>query len=89
MDPLATSPPPRNRDEANLEANEEIKRALNPQQILEPKTPYLSPMETDDELELGGWVVNSAAESWEGGGVGSPCTHQAHELAWSCSYRGP
>ncbi|KAL6778876.1 hypothetical protein ACKKBF_B04245 [Auxenochlorella protothecoides x Auxenochlorella symbiontica] len=41
-------------DEANLEANEGIKRDLNPQKILEPKTPYLSPMETDDELDMDG-----------------------------------
>lgn len=41
------------RDEANLEANEEIKRDLNPTKITEPKTPYRSPMATDDELDLG------------------------------------
>lgn len=40
------------RDEANLEANEDIKRDLNPTKITEPKTPYRSPLETDDELDI-------------------------------------
>ncbi|KAK2075962.1 hypothetical protein QBZ16_001298 [Prototheca wickerhamii] len=41
-------------DEANLEANEDIKRDLNPTKITEPKTPYRSPLETDDELDIHG-----------------------------------
>ena len=31
---------------------------LNPVKINEPKTPYLSPLDTDDELDLGGLVVS-------------------------------
>eukprot|EP00887_Chlorella_sp_A99_P002378 scaffold10.g2378.t1 len=38
-------------DEDNLEENERIKKELNPRKIEEPKTPYLSPMETEDEEE--------------------------------------
>lgn len=41
------------RDERNLEVNEMIKKELNPQKINEPKTPYLSPIETDDEFDVG------------------------------------
>lgn len=37
------------RDEDNLEKNEKIKAELNPRKIDEPKTPYLSPLETSDE----------------------------------------
>ena len=32
-----------------MEENEKIKLELNPRRIDEPKTPYLSPMETDEE----------------------------------------
>jgi hypothetical protein len=41
------------RDEENLEENERLKQELNPRKIDEPKTPYLSPLETttDDETE--------------------------------------
>ncbi|KDD74045.1 hypothetical protein H632_c1624p0, partial [Helicosporidium sp. ATCC 50920] len=40
------------RDERNLEENEIIKKELNPQKINEPKTPYLSPIDTDDEFDV-------------------------------------
>jgi len=40
------------RDEENLEENEKIKQELNPRKIDEPKTPYLSPLDTDDEAEM-------------------------------------
>ncbi|EFN54038.1 hypothetical protein CHLNCDRAFT_136100 [Chlorella variabilis] len=40
-------------DEENLEENERIKKELNPRKIDEPKTPYLSPMDTDEEGDLG------------------------------------
>ena len=45
------------RDEGNLEENERIKAALNPRKIDEPNTPYLSPMDTDEERELGAHSV--------------------------------
>jgi hypothetical protein len=42
------------RDEDNLEENERIKKELNPMKIDEPNTPFhLSPMQTDDDSELG------------------------------------
>ena len=34
-----------------MEENEKIKKELNPKKIDEPKTPYLSPQGTEDELE--------------------------------------
>ena len=58
------------RDEQNLEENEKIKAELAPTKINEPKTPYLSPMETEDEADLGG---HGRGSSW-GGGHAAPAT---------------
>ena len=54
------------RDEANLSENEKIKKELNPTKISEPKTPYLSPMETDEELDLMGKRRCSGTEDTAG-----------------------
>lgn len=53
------------RDEDNLEENERIKQELNPRKIDEPKTPYLSPLQTEDEQEetLGTTIPPSHCQS--------------------------
>ena len=40
-------------DETNLAENERIKAELNPTKINEPKTPYHSPLDTDDDHDAG------------------------------------
>ena len=50
------------RDEDNLEENERIKQELNPRKIDEPKTPFWSPQNTEDEAD---------PSSSSGGGVGA------------------
>ena len=78
------------RDEDNLEENEKIKLELNPQKINEPKTPYLSPMETDDDLDLDLARASMAPLSLHDGGAGPSAvvTARANGSGWSDSDRG-
>jgi len=50
------------RDEVNLIENEKIKKELNPMKIDEPNTPYLSPLDTDDELDVSPLSLSDGAK---------------------------